>query len=1037
MVKSQTAAKFDEVGQLFDLGKFDVNFGGALGWAPWSETGQLSASGGVTQGVSGWGSPYRAAATAASAAPSAANVSALGGAPSSTSLTFNNTFDSSVTTAYQNCIFAAEGFLSNVFKPINSVTVAVSFDQQALGSSNFFLTNDGAPIVATTFASLKAALPASDVLPASDPGGAGSYWWAPSAYSRMLGLSTFTPPMFDSRVHLNSDYSWDFGQDVVAGLIHELTEGIMGRISRLGEADGSHANTWTALDFFRYDSSGNYDVTNGRDGKEAVFSSDGGKTKGAGYQFNNQYNTAGTKVTNSDAADWVGNAVFGGVPPKSTLNMGSTDLAVMQALGWSVQMPQDFMKSSGSWQDPTKWSLSCMPIADAEDAYIGGVSNAVNVTLATIATVNSIGTGAGDSLEIQNNSTLTAWNGTQINAATVGTALSGNAGGIIVDSGSTLKTFAVFNNTGVLTLGQPSGFGAGTWFLGGVPPLVLSGGGRVQLGSGGFSSGVIATDANYPTGLTNVDNTISGGGAINVSSFDNQALGTVVASEDGGHWLNVNATTFSNEGVMNARTNATLYFSTYGATRSFNNYGFVNIGWDGANANTGARLALSGTFTISGAGFVTLRGAGARIASDGLLATTFVNNSNLSIRASGQIGDVGVYGANHLTFINRGLLVAGGGLSVVATLNTGANTIDDGGGLLEAAGGATLAIKSNVTTGQYYATGGVAPPGGIVEAISGGKINLSASISAGPAASAGFTLAPGKVVVQYAGNLTIQSGASVSTPLSIYGPAAQFGAGVVTVQSGGKLTGPVTFASVGAKLNLTDVATAVGATGKGGVVALTNSKASLSGGSETVTFVAGAGNVVTLANTAGSWDTVNGSNGTVVLNGAETNIVGGGDVVNATAGSKLSLYGAGGLWDTINGSNLQVNLTAVEASIVGGGETIFATAGSRLSLYSTAGNWDSVQRGRADQPDQRAGRDRWGRQLRLRQRGLVDEPVQHRRTLRRGLCLGRSDHHGVRAGVDRRRLEHDFRQRRVFRQPLFDFGRLGRDLRRWREHRAG
>ena len=693
-------------------------------------------------------------------------------AAAGTSLTFNNTFDSTVTTAYQNCIIAAESFLSNVFKPINSVTVAVSFDQQALGSSNFYLTNSDAPIVATTFANLKAALPSSDVLPASDPGGSGAYWWAPSAYSRMLGLSTFTPPTgsFDSQVHLNSDYSWDFGQDVVAGLIHELSEGIMGRISRLGESDGGRSNTWTALDFFRYDSSGNYDVTNGRDGKPTFFSSNGGNTKGAGYQFINQYNTTGTKVTTSDSADWTGNAVFGGVPPKSTLNMASTELAVMQALGWSVQMPQDFMKSSGSWQDPTKWSLSCLPIADAEDAYIGGVSNVVNVTLATNAAVNSIGTAAGDSLEIQNNSTLNAWNGTQINSATVGTALTGNAGSLIVDSGSTFRAFAVFNNSGVLTLCQASGFGAGTWFLGGVPPLVLSGGGRVQLGSGGLSSGAIATDLNYPTGLMNVDNTISGGGSIAVSAFDNQLHGTVVASENGGHALNINASTFSNEGGMNAKTNATLYFGTYGATRSLNNSGFVNIGWDGANGNVGARLSLSGIFTVTGSGFLSLRGAGARIVSDGLLATTFVNISNLSIQASGEIGDVGVYSANHLTFINRGLLVASG-VGIVATLNTGAIAIDDGGGLLEAAGGATLTIKSNVTTGQYYANGGVAPPGGTVEAISGGAISLLASIDAGAPPQSGYSLATGHVVVQSGGALTILSGGSVSTPLSIFGPA--------------------------------------------------------------------------------------------------------------------------------------------------------------------------------------------------------------------------------------------------------------------------
>ena len=812
------------------------------------------------------------------------------------------------------------------------------------------LKNDGGSYHNTTFAALTAALPSSDVMPSSDPGGASSYWWVPSAYGRMLGISTFTPAAgnFDDQVHLNSDYSWDFGQDVIAGLIHELSEGVMGRVGRLGQPGGAGGASWSTMDLFRYNSSGAYDVTNGTDGKDAYFSSDGGKTKSAGYQLNNQLSPTSTTPNGVDSADWVGDGyngsgkVFGGVAPKSTLDLASTELSVMQALGWSVQMPQDFMKTSGSWQDPTKWSMSCMPIATPEDAYIGGVSNVVNATLATDAAVNSIGTGAGDSLEIQNNSTLIAWNGTQINSATVGSTLTGNAGSLIVDSGSKLQTDIAFNNSGVLALGQANGFGAGTWYLGGVPALALSGGGRVTLGSGGLSSGAIATDPNYPTGLTNVDNTISGGGSIAVSAFDNQAHGTVVASQSGGNWLTINASTFSNEGVMNATTNATLNFGSYGATRALTNTGVVNIGWDGANADTGARLAVSGTFTISGGGSLALRGAGAKIASDGLLAATFINQSNLGIQASAQVGDIGVYSGNHLTFVNRGALIASGGTGVVATLDTGANTIDDGGGVLEAVGGATLAIKSNVTTGQSYTNGAAALPGGVIEAISGGKINLTAAITAGPPAPSGSTLASGKVVVQFAANLTILSGGSISTPVSIAGPAAQFGGGVVNVQAGGKLTGPVTFTSAGAKLNLINVTASVSATGNGGIVSLSNSKVSLSGGSETVTFGGNEGNAVTLANTAGAWDTVNGSNGTVALNGAEASVVGGGNVVNAISGSKLSLYSTNGAWDTVNGSGLQIVFIKSESSLVGGGETVYADAGSQVSLYSTGGNWDAI-----------------------------------------------------------------------------------------------
>ncbi len=946
-------AQIPGIAEVSELFQEDAGSGDGLAWTPpvGSDGAPLTNASSVSTSAIGWVASYAARAVAgpmATASPPA-QLPGPGVSAAGTSLTFVNTFVGTLSTAYQNCILGAESFLSTVFKPVNSVSVTVSFDAQALGPSSYFLTNQFPYYANTTFSALKAALPASDVLPAADPGGSTSFWYVPPAYGRSLGLTTFTPPStsFDSIVHLNSDYAWDFGQDVIAGLIHELSESVMGRVDALGQTEFGKSNGWTTMDLFRYNSSGAYDVTNGADGQAAFFSSDGGQTKSAGFQLNNQFGASGQSAV--DAADWIGNdKVFGGVPPKSTLNMASTELAVMQALGWSVQMPQDYMKSSGSWQDPTVWSMSCMPIADPEDAYIGGVSNVVNATLGTNATVNSIGVGAGDSLEIQNISTLTAWNGTQINSATVGTTLSGNAGRIIIDSGSELKIYGVFNNSGIVTVGQSSSpVSVGHLFLGGVTSLALSGGGRVNLGvalgGGGFTSGVIETDLNYPTGLTNVDNTISGGGSIAVASLDNQAHGTVIASQSGGLWLRIITPTFTNEGQVDVASNATLNLGSAGVARTLGNSGFVNVGWDGASAAPGARLAISGNFTLSGTGFLAMRGAGAAVVSDGAAAATFINNSNLSIQASGQIGDVGVYnGVNDLTFINRGLLVAGGGLSVIATLNTGANVIDDGGGLLEAAGGATLNIKSNVTTGQYYANGGVAPPGGTVEAISGGKINLSAAISAGPAAGPGFTLAPGNVVVQYAGNLTIQSGGSVSTPLSIYGPAAQFGAGAVTVQSGGKLTGPVTFASLGAKLNLTDVATAVNATGKGGVVSLTNAKANLSGGSETVNFVGGVGNVVTLANTAGSWDTVNGSHGTVALNGAESNIVGGADVVNATAGSKLSLYQTSGAWDTVNGSGLQVNLTASEASIVGGAETIFATAGSKLSLYSTAGNWDSV-----------------------------------------------------------------------------------------------
>ena len=84
----------------------------------------------------------------------------------------------------------------------------------------------------------------------------------------MLGLSSSTPST-DDTVTLNTADTGldDFGQDVINGVIHELSEGAMGRVGGLGDQNG----VWSTMDLFRYTAAGAPDYTDGRDGHNHIF----------------------------------------------------------------------------------------------------------------------------------------------------------------------------------------------------------------------------------------------------------------------------------------------------------------------------------------------------------------------------------------------------------------------------------------------------------------------------------------------------------------------------------------------------------------------------------------------------------------------------------------------------------------------------------------------------------------------------------------------------------------------------------------------
>jgi len=657
-------------------------------------------------------------------------------------LVFDNTYTANCTAQYEACIVAAEKQLESLIS--TSDTIVVTFNEANQGNSGVALGNssNGWNV---SYANLRAALlkvAPGDVLPTTDPSG-GANWYVPASYARMLGLNSATDSP-DLSVTLNTYYSWDYGQDVINGLTHELSEGGLGRIGGLGGTSGSGGG-WSTMDLFRYNAQGQADYSDGRDGKATYFSANGGSTlsnenlpgKGAPtLSYNNQYNSNGTLNNTGDTADWVQEAVFGTTGGGETLALTQTELDVLQALGWKITLRQDVDETSGAWQTPANWSTGSMPI-EPQDVYISGSSV---VTLDSNVIVNSIATQAGSILEIGDSTatTLTAVDGTNLNSEDVSSTATGNLGEILVYTGSTLQIgyfTETFDNAGTVTLGKGAG-GSGSGDLDLAGSVNLTGGGTLTLGESGTTGDIL----NAPTttgSLVNVNNTITGSGLIELNgSFDNQAAGVIEAQSD----LQISAGTFTNEGAITVEASARLDFGQDGATQSIDNTGSVLVL---ANAD----LQISGTYTASGSGDIYLKGAGAEITSDGT-AATFINASTIEADNTSQIGDP------NLTFSNSGTVAASLSGNILS-IATGANSILNT-GTLAAGNGATLAIDSNLNNQGTLTAGGVSSG-----ETSTGAVDLGLDHGTGSATNTGAILVYGDSDLAIRGNYTVSGSGDI------------------------------------------------------------------------------------------------------------------------------------------------------------------------------------------------------------------------------------------------------------------------------------
>jgi hypothetical protein len=247
-------------------------------------------------------------------------------------IVFNNTFDVSVSGTVRNLIVAAEHEIASVWS--NSITLNLEFFDQAAGSTDFLATNSWPSWVTVSYPQLVSALSshaytvyaqdAIATLTSDDPTGSHTYY-LPEAYARMLGLST-SNPTYDDVVTLNTSYNWSYSQDVTNTLVHEISEGAMGRVGGLGDQNG----VWSTLDLFRFSSAGARDVTDGRDNLTTYFSYNGTTLL---LPYNNQY-SGSTHVNTGDTADFNVQDVFGYGSPGETNTLSQADLEVMDVLGW-------------------------------------------------------------------------------------------------------------------------------------------------------------------------------------------------------------------------------------------------------------------------------------------------------------------------------------------------------------------------------------------------------------------------------------------------------------------------------------------------------------------------------------------------------------------------------------------------------------------------------------------------------------------------------------------------------------------------------
>ena len=893
-------------------------------------TGAASTSDGAAAASDG-GPVAMGGASATAATGGAPVILASGFAPETitlagSGLVFDNTYSASVTAAYRSAIIAAEHFYQSEYT--NSVTLDMNFDFAPLGVN--FAAENSFNTVDVAYATLKSALQshaatslqqaAVAALPASDPSH-GDLFGVSIGMADILGIAGGATGT--DNVTLSSSLSWTFGQDVVGAMEHEISEGAMGRIGSLGFAIvNAGQSEWAPMDLFRYSAVNTPDYTGGRDGQETFFSVNGSTL--STQNFHNSVNSSGG-FDGFDLADWdstVGDS-FGPGGPGTGATLSTTDLQVMNVLGWDPTLPQ--LSAPGALTIGENRTVS-LPVS-VTPANSG---DSISVTLSGIPTGVQLSDNAG-SLTVTNGTiTLTAAQlaglSVYATAATTGTiavaAMDATTGSANATQQLILRVDPVTNNTSTLTntvtltggdylYNSPTGLinVYGTAVLGTGSPNAVTNAGTIE-GTGTAGIGIDLTTGGSVTNDSGALITGFADGVLGASNVIN--YGTIVTTDTGtlpGLAIQMGAGTIVNHGtIQNLDTLA------------------------GSGGTSGLAIALEGGLLINGAGAIIDGGgacalvagygtSGAAVTVDnfGTIKTESTQNSALYFAAGGSVTNAAgaLIAAPKTAIAFQGTLATKDRLGTVvnygiiqstaSTAGNGAVYFGQGGILTNALGGQITAVRNDVdiigAAGTITNLGTIANTGtnSTIYLRAGGLVTNGSSLSNAALVNAsrtgisfndtvGTTVSFGTVV-----NFgTIQSNASGTSGVAIY-----FGqGGILTNEAGGLIT----------------------SSGRGDVSAKLNAAAvvnygTIKTGSTLSAVYFGAGG--TLTNSGGAVVKSAGGTAVVVKGTAAGTVVNSGNIVSNAATAASGVYlGHGGLVTNQVGGTISAVLGAV--SIKGG-----------------------------------------------------------------------------------------------------------------------
>ncbi|MGI9169496.1 MAG: hypothetical protein ACR2FH_04870 [Caulobacteraceae bacterium] len=282
---------------------------------------------------------------------------------------------------------------------------------------------------------------------------------------------------------------------------------------------------------------------------------------------------------------------------------------------------------SGNFNTATDWSGGVVPGA-ADDAILDAAGSPFTVTITTSGTVDGVGLAANATLLV--GTSFTATNGTDGGV---------NAGSILVSRRGRFVVGGALTNTGsILLFGGRSRHASATEIIKG--SVTLEGGGTFSLTGASTIKG-----GGKGAVLTNVDNTISGGGSLGISSntprlaVNNEAGGVIDATSSHGLGLAYDRPS-SNSGLMEATGGGVLLVVD---TTIDNTGGRIEASSGGTvvittlATVTGGAISSGAGSTVEVMGISTVTGATLSTAATGVLAI-----SNLAtVIAEGIVANAG------------------------------------------------------------------------------------------------------------------------------------------------------------------------------------------------------------------------------------------------------------------------------------------------------------------------------------------------------------------------------------------------------------